>query len=370
MKSLLPFLQIDFNFTDYRTALLCFITAFVVAMVTIPPVIMLVNKFRLYDQPDYRKEHSIPTPTLGGIAIMAGMVFSLLVWFPFALSSEVVTCFFSIAILFGMGITDDLKDLSARYKFVIEIALASLIALSGIRITSFGGLFGLHELPISAQYTFTILAIVGITNAFNLIDGIDGLAGGLSFMSLVTLGFFLTMSGEKGFALIAFALAGGVLAFLYFNMNPAKIFMGDTGSLVLGFSIALLCTKLIQVNSLTPAPVLKSAPLFTLAIVLIPVFDTMRVFGLRIWKGQSPFSPDRTHIHHLLTNTGFSHAVTTRLICFIHGFILIEVYWLKDFKPEFILFMLLASMMVVTIIFYNLYKIKPRLPESKGYELS
>src|ERR1051325_7892957 len=115
MESLLPLLQVHFNFTDYRIALLCFITAFVVAMVSIPPVIMLVNKFRLYDQPDFRKEHSIPTPTLGGIAIMAGMVLAILIWFPYTFSSDVMTCFFSISILFGMGITDDLKDLSARY---------------------------------------------------------------------------------------------------------------------------------------------------------------------------------------------------------------------------------------------------------------
>lgn len=355
MKSLLPLLQIELNFTDYKFALFCFITAFAVAMVSIPPVIVLVNKYRLYDKPNSRKEHLSPTPTLGGIAIMAGMTVSLAFWFPFSLTGEIITCFFTMAVLMGMGITDDVKDLSAKYKFVVEIALAALISLSGMRITTFGGLFGIHDLSVSAQYTFTILAIVGITNAFNLIDGIDGLAGGLSFMSLVTLGLFLTISGDKSFALIAFALAGAVLAFLYFNMNPAKIFMGDTGSLVLGFVIAILCTRLIQVNSMAAQPILKTAPLFALGMVLIPVFDTMRVFALRIWKGQSPFHADKTHIHHLLTNAGFSHSRTSKLICIIHGFILIEVYWLKEFKPEFILCMLIATMIIVTIIFYNIH---------------
>ena len=272
-----------------------------------------------------------------------------------------------------MGITDDLKDLSAKYKFLVEIALAALIALSGIRITTFGGLFGLHELTIGAQYTFTILAIVGITNAFNLIDGIDGLAGGLSFMSLVTLGIFLTISGDKSFALIAFALAGSVLAFLYFNMNPAKIFMGDTGSLVLGFVIAILCTRLIQVNNLSIQPLLRTAPLFALGMVLIPVFDTIRVFALRIWRGQSPFIPDRTHIHHLLTNAGVSHGLTSKIICMIHGFILIEVYWLKESRPEFILTMLVAAMIVVTTVFYNVYRLKKQKKlqnTAAEYELS
>lgn len=369
MKTILPLLQIELNFTDYKFALICFITAFVVAMVSIPPVILLVNKYRLHDVPDVRKEHSLPTPTLGGIAIMAGTAISLGFWFPFSFTPEILTCFLAIIILFAMGITDDIKDLSAKYKFVVEIALAALVALSGIRITTFGGLFGLGDLPLSAQYTFTIFAIVGVTNAFNLIDGIDGLAGGLSFMSLVTLGIFLTISGDKSFALFAFALAGSVLAFLYFNMNPAKIFMGDTGSLVLGFVIAILCTRIIQINGISAQPLLKTAPLFALGMVLIPVFDTIRVFSLRIWKGQSPFDADRTHIHHLLTNAGFSHGLTARIICVIHGFILIEVFWLKELRPELILCMLLVAMIIVTIVFYNIHRLrKPRKTDSPPVE--
>jgi UDP-GlcNAc:undecaprenyl-phosphate GlcNAc-1-phosphate transferase len=373
MKTILPLLQIEIHFTDYKFALICFITAFVAAMVSIPPVIGLVNKYRLHDIPDIRKEHSTPTPTLGGIAIMAGTVISLSFWFPFSFTPEILTCMLAVIILFAMGITDDLKNLSAKYKLIVEIALATLVALSGIRITTFGGLFGINDLPISAQYTFTILAIVGITNAFNLIDGIDGLAGGLSFMSLVTLGIFLTISGDKSFAVFAFALAGSVLAFLYFNMNPAKIFMGDTGSLVLGFVIAILCTRIIQVNSINAQPLLKTAPLFALGMVLIPVYDTIRVFSLRIWKGRSPFDADKTHIHHLLTNAGFSHGVTSRIICLIHGFILIEVYWLKQLRPEFTLGTLVAMMTIITFIFYNVRKLKKREPaedEAAEYKLS
>jgi UDP-GlcNAc:undecaprenyl-phosphate/decaprenyl-phosphate GlcNAc-1-phosphate transferase len=329
---------------------LCFITAFAVAMVCIPPLIRLVDKYRLYDKPDSRKEHSIPTPTLGGIAIIAGMMIALAFWYPFSVSTEIMTSFFSMSLLCAMGITDDLKDLSAKYKFIVEIALASLIALAGLRITTFGGLFGLNEIPVSAQYTFTIIAIVGITNAFNLIDGIDGLAGGLGFMSLVTLGIFLTMSGDKSFALVAFALAGGVLAFLYFNMNPAKIFMGDTGSLVLGFVVAILCVRLIQVNSMVSQPLLRNIPLFALAIVLVPVYDTVRVFALRMWKGQSPFTADKTHIHHLLTNAGLSHGVSSTIICLIHAFILMEVYWLSELSAELTLLILLATMTILIIV--------------------
>src|SRR4029079_19348538 len=128
--------------------------------------------------------------------------------------------------------------------------------------------------------------ITGITNAFNLIDGIDGLAGGLGFMSLVTLGIFLTLCGDANNAVVAFALGGGLLGFLYYNFNPAKIFMGDTGSLVLGFVTAVLCIRLIQLNIAVQSPILPHVPVFALSVVAIPVFDTLRVFALRIWSGR------------------------------------------------------------------------------------
>lgn len=354
MKGQFQLLQLDLYLRDYKFALLCLITAFVVTLITIPPIISLIRKYRLYDMPNARKEHSSPIPTMGGIAIVAGMMTALFLWLPFNNEIAQISFFFSITVLFGLGIMDDLKDLSAKYKFIIQIGLAALIAISGIRITSFDGLFGLNELPLSAQYTFTLLAIVGITNAFNLIDGIDGLAGGLGFMSLVTLGLFLTMSGDNNTALIAFALAGGILAFLYFNFNPARIFMGDTGSLILGFVISVLAVRLLQVNIASAHPVLPQAPVFLLGIVLIPVFDTLRVFAIRIWKGKSPFSADKTHIHHLLTNNGFSHAFAAKMICFIHGFILLEVYWLRYIKQEFVLAILILFMILITWILKHL----------------
>jgi UDP-N-acetylmuramyl pentapeptide phosphotransferase/UDP-N-acetylglucosamine-1-phosphate transferase len=350
MRSLIHLLQIQLHFLDYKLALLCLVTAFVVTLLAIPPIINLIKKYKLYDMPSSRKEHVLPIPTMGGIAIVGGMITSLLLWFPFSTELGQIAFFFSIAALFGLGIMDDLKDLSAKYKFIVQIGLASMIAISGIRITSFEGLFGITELPLSAQYSFTVLSIVGITNAFNLIDGIDGLAGGLSFMSLITLGLFLTISGDANTALVAFALAGGVSAFLYFNFNPAKIFMGDTGSLILGFVIAVLCIRLLQVNVVEPNSILTHAPMFVLGTVMIPVFDTLRVFAVRIWRGQSPFVADKTHIHHLLTNSGFSHVFATRVICFVHAFILIEVYLLQSMRQELTLLFLVTFMILITLI--------------------
>src|SRR5689334_7784945 len=189
-------INLEFDFHEYKFALLSFFSAFVVTLITIPPILQLVKKYSLYDVPDHRKEHKIPVATFGGVAIWAGMVTSLLMWFSFSNNSTIISFMFSLVILFSLGVMDDLKNLSARYKLIIEIGLATIMTIAGTRITTFNGLFGIHELPLTAQYTFTVLAIVGITNAFNLIDGIDGLAGGLGFMSLVTLGIFLTLCGD------------------------------------------------------------------------------------------------------------------------------------------------------------------------------
>ena len=347
MNNHLNLLQASINFTDFKFGLLTYVMAFVLTLIFIPPVIFMVKRFKLFDRPNARKEHTIPTPTFGGIAIFAGTITSLLFWFKFNSHPSTITFFISMILLCGVGIMDDLKDLAARYKLVVEAGMASLLAVSGIRITSMGGLFGITELHIVAQYVITVITIVGITNAFNLIDGIDGLAGGLGFMSLVTLGIFLTISKDLNYAMIAFALAGALLGFLYFNFNPARIFMGDTGSLVVGFVIAVLCVQLMKVNAIYVPPIVPNIYVFTLGIVLIPVFDTLRVFGTRIWKGRSPFSADKTHIHHLLTNKGYSHALAARIICVVHGFILILVYWMKDWKPEIQILILLSSMLAL-----------------------
>jgi UDP-N-acetylmuramyl pentapeptide phosphotransferase/UDP-N-acetylglucosamine-1-phosphate transferase len=368
MRSHTYLLQVNLHFHEYKFALLCFVTAFIVTLLSIPPIISLIKRYKLYDMPNSRKEHRLPVPTMGGIAIVAGMIMSLVFWFPFSNEPGQVCFFFSIAALFGLGIMDDLKDLSAKYKLVVQIALASLIALSGIRITSFDGLFGITDLPLSAQYSFTILAIVGITNAYNLIDGIDGLAGGLAFMSLVTLGLFLTISGDANTALVAFSLAGAVFAFLYFNFNPAKIFMGDTGSLILGFVIAVLCVRLLQVNVSIATPVLTHAPVFVLGVVLVPVFDTLRVFAMRIWKGGSPFDADKTHIHHLLTNRGLSHVFAVRVIYFVHAFVLIEVYLLQNIKQELILLFLIAFMLLVIVLLRNIHVFIPKHSKNKSFD--
>jgi len=344
-------LQITPYFTLFKVAILSFVTAFVVAMLLMPILIQFINRFKLFDIPDLRKEHTQPIPTMGGIVVCLAMAAACCLWVPGSKDLFTISFFFSIAVLFILGILDDRHDISVRNKFVIQLATASLIAFSGMRVTHLNGLFGIETLPVVCQYAITILAITGVTNAFNLIDGIDGLAGGLGFMSLLMLGMFLMLGGDTTSAIIAFALAGGLLGFLYYNFNPARIFMGDTGSLLLGFVISVLSIRLMQLNIGHENAFIPHAPVFVLGIVLIPVFDTLRVFGLRMRKGKSPFSPDKTHIHHLLTNNGWSHSFTAKLICTIHGVILVLSYYLKALPQEAGFLILLACMVLTAYIF-------------------
>ena len=352
---MLKLLQIDLDFSLFRLGTLSFVTAFVVAMIVMPFLIKFIQRFKLFDHPDLRKEHTTPIPTMGGIASGLGMFVATALWYQFSRDAFTISFFFSIAVLMTVGILDDLRNTPARYKLAMQVAVSLLIAFSGVRITTFNGMLGIHELPVMAQYTFTVIAITGITNAFNLIDGIDGLAGGLGFMSLVITGLFLTLSGDGNHAVIAFALGGGLLGFLYYNFNPARIFMGDTGSLVLGFVLAVLCIRLIQLNTDGTAAVVTNAPIFTLSVVGIPVFDTLRVFAIRIWEGRSPFDPDKNHIHHILTNNGWSHSFTAKLICCLHAFLLVMGYFLKR-VPQFAGFFILLGIMLLAIFIFQRMK--------------
>jgi UDP-N-acetylmuramyl pentapeptide phosphotransferase/UDP-N-acetylglucosamine-1-phosphate transferase len=344
-------LQISFELTQFKVAALSFVTAFVAAMLGMPVLIRVIRRFKLYDVPDDRKEHSAPVPTMGGVAVCIGMAVACIIWYRFRGGIFEAAFFFSAVVLFALGVLDDLHNIPARNKLVLQVAVGSLIAFSGVRITDLNGLFGINAIPVFAQYMLTVLIIAGITNAFNLIDGIDGLAGGLGFMSLMMLGIFLTICHDANTALIAFSLAGGLLGFLYYNFNPARIFMGDTGSLVLGFVVSVLCIRFLSVNALVPHSFIPHAPVFALGIVLIPVFDTMRVLSLRTWKGKSPFAPDKTHVHHLLTANGWSHSFTSKIICTVHGGILILAYFLKGVSQEWGLLILVGCMLLVAFVF-------------------
>jgi UDP-GlcNAc:undecaprenyl-phosphate/decaprenyl-phosphate GlcNAc-1-phosphate transferase len=304
--------------------IMAFTTALILCLILVPLIIMVSFKFHLVDKPNERSVHKNPIPRLGGAAIflstIAGTVISrtglqaIITWPVF---------FTTVTLLFMVGIWDDLKNISARLRLLIQICCAVSLAASGIRLSSLYGVFGIHELGIFWQYIMTVLIITGTTNAFNLIDGIDGLAGGLGVISITVLVFLSLKLQLYPLVILLIAFSGALIGFLKYNMNPAKIFMGDGGSLVLGYLISAASILLIETANKNPHLIRPSnVAILITAILVIPVFDSIRVFIYRMLKGKSPFAADKTHIHHLFLVFGLNHRKTTYAL-YLFSFLLI-----------------------------------------------
>lgn len=320
-------------FAPENTVIFAFITSLLLSLLSFPTLIKFGKKRQLVDVPGERKVHTNAIPTLGGIGIFFGVFVSGLIFLPY--TPPVIIAFLATIFLFLCGVWDDLKGINAPRKFTLQIAAAALVVSYGIRIESFHGLFGIHELPMYMQYSFTILVIVGITNAVNLIDGLDGLAGGIALINSLLLGIFLYINNDIFFSLLAFSLSASLIAFLIFNFNPAKIFMGDTGSLPLGFLLAILGIRYLHIDTQSATPSLGLNPLMiVIGLFLVPVTDTLRVMAERIITRKSPFSADQNHIHHKLLNIGFTHRNTVLLIYAFHIAIISIAYLENLFTTE------------------------------------
>ncbi len=300
---------------------LVFGLSYAITSVLIPEVIKVAHRYDLQDVPDERKVHVGKVPRFGGIAMFAGFILTILVSALSELRPEFQYFLGGIFIIALTGIRDDLAPLEARWKFLGQIVAAVMIVqFSDLTIGNLNGLFGIHELPYYVDYPLTLFFIVGITNSFNLIDGINGLAGSVSLVILSALGLWFSFAGYGVLTIFCFSMVGAIIAFLRFNFTPAKIFMGDTGSLMLGFMISAILLFFFHENATVATIPSKemlhfpSAASTVLAILLYPVFDTYRVFAIRIYRGCSPFSPDKNHIHHVLLRIGFSHTKATRSI--------------------------------------------------------
>jgi len=299
----------------------CAISAFLVTFIIMPVLINVLTKQQLLDIGGRRKIHKGFVPSMGGIAIFLGFLFSSLVWIPFGELAFYRYFCAAAVILFITGMRDDLTPLSPRGKLVMQLLATCMVVWGGggnmgIRIVSFYGFLGIGELPLFVSYLLSIFAIIVITNAFNLIDGLDGLAGliGLIALTLMVGWFLLVRDGQNhtwAMALLLIGFIGGIVAFLCYNWHPASIFMGDTGSLLLGFVLAVGTIKFLQINGDPHFVSLYkiNAPIsMAIALVIIPLFDTGRIFLLRISQGRSPFSPDKLHIHHMLLRMGLTHS--------------------------------------------------------------
>ena len=336
--------------------ILAFLLSAAIAFLLIPQLIQISYRRRLFDKVDERKVHKVMVSRLGGISFAPAIILGVVLAFGFSLLSsnqDLQLCFKNEAgrlllfisgmllIYFG-GITDDILDSGYKLKFLVQFLGATCLAIAGVYLNNFYGLFGFTEIPAWFGIPLSVTATVFVINAMNLIDGIDGLAAGLAIIACFFFGSLFYNSGALLNAVLAFATLGAVLVFFFFNVYGSvekrrKIFMGDCGSQTLGFILAYFALSFsmsdanfattmegannIAAGDMSLASVLRSTPLVVaFSIIMIPVLDTFRVFGGRIRAHKDPFMPDRTHIHHKFIDLGLTHRATLVVILMLAAF--------------------------------------------------
>ena len=276
-----------------------FIVAMFITMVLIPPLMKSAARFSFVDMPNERKVHTAPIPRVGGIAMVAGAITPIIIWVQ--RPTEVLAFLLAIGVILIFGVWDDRRPLNHRYKFLGQlIAICIVVFYGGITIR-YVPFHSLEPIPYAASIALTIFALLGITNAINLADGLDGLAGGATFMSIAAISVLAYMSGDGTLLMLSTAIMGSIVGFLRFNTYPAQVFMGDAGSQFLGFTAGILVILLTQKSD----PALS--PAMTLLVLGLPLLDTFIVIGQRLYEGRSPFKPDRNHLHHKLLSLGYDH---------------------------------------------------------------
>ena len=326
------------EWTNEYDIIFSFLTSLLISAFAIPQIIQVAKLKRLFDNPNPRKLHNCKTPTLGGIAILLGFIFSTTFWTNFSYCWHLQYVIAACIIIAVIGIKDDIVSLSPLIKFIGQVIAATVLVIWGdIRIVSWFDIFGVNELPLLISYIFSIFTIVVIVNAFNFVDGIDTLAALLGIIASIVFGIYFYLYDQNvQHSILAFSLAGSLLGFLYYNRTPAKIFMGDTGSMLLGLIIAMFAIEFININYNSSFKGFRSvsAPTIAMSIIFVPLFDVVRVVGIRLYRGNSPFKPDKKHLHHLLLNLGLSH-IKASLILVSFQILLIICAFLLHFKGNY-----------------------------------
>lgn len=332
------------------------ITTFLISYILIPIIRKMAIKINLVDKPNARKVHTNSVPLVGGIAIFISTSIALSLMLPFNMDFfSNMNIYFAVTTLLIVGVIDDKFDLRASLKLAIQLVLAHFIIIQGIKIESLQGLFGVYVMSDWMQYLLTLIVITGVVNAFNLMDGIDGLAAGLSILGFVIYTIIALLTNQYTLALIFISYIGGLLAFLKYNLSKnQKVFMGDAGSLIMGFILVVAGISMIQTAQ--NSSLISIVTLEVVSVLIIPVFDALRVFRKRIKSGKSPFSADKTHLHHLILSAGAKHKSATLSIIAIMALILIigfVSYQLIGLTLSISLMLLLFYLITSMLQFHN-----------------
>lgn len=336
-------------------------TSFLITFFLFPVFIKVFKRRNFFDSPGGRKIHTVETPSMGGLPVFIGFAIASLIWMPWEQLGEIKFVLSALGIMFIIGFRDDLINLKAIQKLLGQLAAAMIIVIvCDVRLKSFYGLFGIFELGEIWSYGISVFTMIVITNAFNLADGIDGLAGSIGTIASIFFGTWFYLIGLESYAFICFALAGGLLAFLHFNWAPSKVFMGDTGSLFIGFFLSIVSIKFIESNySISSEMIQWQFQAFigtVIAILIIPLFDTLRVFVRRMLNGKSPMHPDKTHIHHILLRLGCNHSQATGILLTVNVIFVLLALVLKDFGDVVVLPVLIVTALALGTILDQIFK--------------
>ncbi len=344
--------------------------SFVITFMAIPAIIRVAEEKKLFDLPDARKLHNRSIASLGGVGVFLGFFISILISVSFQQNPELQYFFASAIVIFFLGLKDDILIISASKKFLGQLAAtAILVHLAEVRIDSMHGFLGIDELPGMISLLLSYATIIVVINAFNLIDGVDGLAGSLGVLTTAAFGAYFFMAEMPGYALLAFSLTASLIAFLIFNYQPAKIFMGDSGSLLLGLVNAVLVIKFITVADAKAGqfPITASVAV-GFSILVVPLLDTLRVFSIRIFNGRSPFAPDRNHIHHLLLDKGLTHRGVTLSCVGLNAVFMLAAFLAKPLGSTIVLSFIIAAWFGLVGILFSLPQARPKLMVSKPFD--
>jgi UDP-N-acetylmuramyl pentapeptide phosphotransferase/UDP-N-acetylglucosamine-1-phosphate transferase len=307
--------------TELISILLAFIIGALIVYITIPVIVKISNVKKLLDFPDRRKVNVIPTPNLGGVALFIGISIASFLSLCDLSFPELRYIMIGVIIMLFIGIKDDILVLSARKKFLAQLIAALLIIIPGdIRFTNLHGVFGVFEIDYVTSLFVSAVALVAIINAVNLIDGIDGLATSIGLLASLSFGLLFLSMNHLEYGIVCFAMIGSLVVFFAFNVfgKRNKIFMGDTGSLIIGLLVAVFVIRFNEFALNAGDLYYNFSPVLSLAIVSLPLFDMLRVFVVRIICRKSPFAPDRNHIHHKLLFIGKSHLQSTLILIIVN----------------------------------------------------
>ena len=321
-----------------------FIVAMFITMVLIPPLMKAGARFSFVDIPDARKVHSTPMPRVGGVAMVAGAVTPILIWVQQPV--EVLALLLGVGVILVFGVWDDRRPLNYRMKFLGQMVAVGIVVFYGDIVIKYVPFCGLDPIPYAVSVPLTFFALLGITNAINLADGLDGLAGGTTFMSIAGLSLLAYLANDHVVLLLSAAVLGSIVGFLRFNTHPARVFMGDAGSQFLGFTAGVLVILLTQKSN----PALS--PAMPLLLLGLPILDTFIVIGQRLYESRSPFAPDRNHLHHKLLSLGYDHYEAVVLVYVAQAMLVTSAVYFRYYS-DFWNIALYAGFSVATVLLFS-----------------